>query len=193
MFSMDEATQKAIKKFPHRAKDIAQSYDSKQVKSKDWLIQTLLHFMPKKNIDSFNNITIVGGWYGNILIPKILNSGLKFNTIKLIDIDEEAIYIAKNIFFNDSDIKFLVKDAQDIEFSGSKNLLINSSAEHMSTINISSGIVAIQSNDYREVEDHINCVDSAEELADQYNIRKLWFSGQLKFPAYNRFMAIGRI
>ena len=87
----------------------------------------------------------------------------------------------------------LVKDAQDIEFSGSKNLLINSSAEHMSTINISSGIVAIQSNDYREVEDHINCVDSAEELADQYNIRKLWFSGQLKFPAYNRFMAIGRI
>ena len=63
----------------------------------------------------------------------------------------------------------------------------------MSTINISSGIVAIQSNDYREVEDHINCVDSAEELADQYNIRKLWFSGQLKFPAYNRFMAIGRI
>jgi len=30
-------------------------------------------------------------------------------------------------------------------------------------------------------------------LSDQYNIRKLWFSGQLKFPAYNRFMAIGRI
>ena len=32
-YSMDQITQKAIKKFPHRAVDIAQSFDIKQIKS----------------------------------------------------------------------------------------------------------------------------------------------------------------
>ena len=38
---MDEKTQRAIKKYPHRAVDIAQSFDSKQVACKQWLYNEL--------------------------------------------------------------------------------------------------------------------------------------------------------
>ena len=48
MFYMDEQTQRAIKKFPHRAADIAQSYDAKQIKCKEWLHKKL-EYLPAKS------------------------------------------------------------------------------------------------------------------------------------------------
>ena len=53
--------------------------------------------------------------------------------------------------------------------------------------------VALQSNNYREIEDHTNCVDSADELADQYKVKDIIFAGDLEFEKYTRFMVIGRV
>ena len=54
-YSMDQTTQKAIKKFPHRAVDIAQSFDIKQIKSKEWLIKEFKSAF-ESHIDQFLEI-----------------------------------------------------------------------------------------------------------------------------------------
>ena len=52
MFVMDKVTQRAIKKFPHRAVDIAQSYDWKQLQCKEWLCDNL-EFISNLNLREF--------------------------------------------------------------------------------------------------------------------------------------------
>lgn len=186
MFYIDDKTARAIHKYPHRAKDIVKSFDYKQVKCKNWLYEEL----KKLNIPQPKRIYVAGSWYGNILVPLLQQI---YNThIKLHDVDEETIRIVNTIFFNeDAFVKGEVVDCKDIEY---KYMVVNCSCEHMSPLNIRKDTIAIlQSNNYREVEDHINCVDSSDELAEQYNITDVMYSGQLEFEKYTRFMVIGKI
>jgi len=183
---IDEKTQRAIKKFPHRALDIVQSYDSKQVACKQWLYNKLVDL----NIAQPRRIYIAGSWYGNILVPLLRK--IYSCEIRLEDIDEEVLKIAKNIYFHDDElIKISFIDSTSIEH---KYITINTSCEHMKPLNIRKGsIVVLQSNNYREIQDHINCVDSCEELADQYNVIEEYYSGQLQFEKYTRYMVIGKV
>ena len=185
---MDNLTQRAIKKYPHRAVDIAQSYDAKQIKCKEWLCDQLEIL----NLPQFKRIYIAGGWYGNILIPKLLELYPNADRVKLHDLDKEAVYICRNIYFKDNDT--VRADVQDCTTFKYDSFVINTSCEHMTTLTVKSGsYVALQSNNYREVEDHNNCVDSALELADQYNVKDILFEGELEFNKYTRYMVIGRV
>ena len=194
MFAMDELTQRAIKKFPNRAVDIANSFDHKKIYCKHWMVKRLVKIqnqgMLKSNIE---RIYIIGGWYGNQLIP-MLDAAIRYKQIHFIEQDEEALYIAKEILFkNHKKIKWLYSDATGMEFDCGSNLIINTSAEHMKPLNIKSAIYAVQSNDYYEVDDHTHCVDSADELENQYNFSKIWYKDFKSMGEYNRFMVIGRI
>lgn len=183
---MDEKTRKAIRKYPHRAVDIAESYDPKKIKSKEWLIEELdkIPFNPEW-------IYIAGSWYGNILVPKLLDLYPNITRIKLHDIDPEVPKIARGIFF--PDIECLRADQQDSTQFIYEHMVINTSCEHMGVLNIcSNSTVVLQSNNYKEVEDHINCVDSWQELADQYKLKDVYYGGELEFEKYKRFMVIGR-
>ena len=188
MFAMDATTQRAIKKYPHRAVDIAQSYNEKQVKCKDWLCDHLYFDM---RTQKFDRIYVAGSWYGNVLVPR-LKEIYPDTEIRLHDIDEEVVSISKNIFFKDDD---LVKtEHMDCSVYEYKYLAINTSCEHMPPLKVRPGsYVALQSNNYREIEDHTNCVDSALELADQYGVKDIIFEGDLEFEKYTRFMVIGRV
>ena len=183
---MDEKTQRAIKKYPHRAVDIAQSFDSKQVACKQWLYDELSNL----DIPQQKRIYIAGSWYGNTLVPLLRK--LYTCEIRLHDIDEEALKISNNIYFNDDDlVKTDCVDSTSIEY---KCLTINTSCEHMKPLKLRKGsYVVLQSNNYRSVSDHINCVDSPEELADQYGVTEDYYSGSLEFEKYTRFMIIGRV
>lgn len=182
---MDTKTQTAIKKFPHRAVDIAQSYDIKQIKCKQWLIKELINL----GLPTPKRIYVAGSWYGNVLVP--LLKDVYQTHIKLHDIDEEAIRIARNIFFDDDMyVKAEVTDSVDFEY---KHMVINCSCEHMEPIKMRPGTLCVlQSNNYREVDDHINCVDSPQELARQYELSHTYYTGSLDFPTYTRFMVIGK-
>ena len=189
MFAMDATTQRAIKKYPHRAVDIAQSYNEKQVKCKDWLCDHLYFDM---RTQKFDRIYVAGGWYGQLLIPKLIHLYPEASRIKLHDIDEETVSICRNIFFKDSDV--VRADVQDCTAFEYDSFLINTSCEHMPPLKVRPGsYVALQSNNYREIEDHTNCVDSALELADQYGVKDIIFEGDLEFEKYTRFMVIGRV
>lgn len=185
---MDDLTQKAIKKFPHRAVDIAQSYDKKQIACKQWLYDEL------KKIDLLTPdiIYIAGGWFGNLIIPKLLDLFPRTPRIKLHDIDEEVVKICRNIYFKDSER--VCADVQDSTEFIYDSFVINTSCEHMKPLKLRKGsYVVLQSNNYRSVSDHINCVDSPEELAEQYNIIEEFYSGSMEFEKYTRYMVIGRV
>ena len=62
----------------------------------------------------------------------------------------------------------------------------------MIPLDIQTGYVALQSNNYGDVEDHLNCVNSTEELIRQYNLSKVWYETTKDFGHYNRFTVIGR-
>ena len=187
MFVMDTVTQRAIKKFPHRAVDIAQSYDWKQLQCKEWLCDNLELISNFK----FKRIYIAGGWYGNILCPK-LKELFPETSIRLHDIDEEAIGICKNIFFkDDKDVKPDIVDCNEYLY---KYFVINTSCEHMPPINIRPDTyVALQSNDYFGIEGHVNCVRSATELAEQYKVKEIYYQGSMTFDKYTRYMVIGKV
>ncbi len=187
MFYMDEQTQRAIKKFPHRAADIAQSYDAKQIKCKEWLHKKL-EYLPAK----IKRIYIAGGWYGNILIPKLLDFYPNVDRIKLHDLDEEAVRICRNIYFKDNDI--VRADVQDSTEFTYDSFVINTSCEHMPPFKSYPGtFVALQSNNYYEIDEHTHCVSSVVELADQYDIKEVYYEGELEFDKYTRYMVIGRV
>tara|TARA_Y100001972_G_C7653149_1_gene328591 strand:+ start:1303 stop:1920 length:618 start_codon:yes stop_codon:yes gene_type:complete len=202
---MDQTTQKAIKKFPHRAVDIAQSFDIKQIKSKEWLIKEFKSAF-ESHIDQFleiRKIFVLGSWYGQILtslltekinlsisgfMPWPLN--ISESMIKFYDIDREVLKIAQ---LYTPGAKFCNQDVTKLKFSGNDKLIINTSCEHMNPIDIKKSIVAFQSNNYFSVDDHINCVNNVEELINQYNFKEIYYSGELDFDRYKRFMVIGKL
>jgi len=184
-FYMDEKTQRAIKKFPERATDIVRSFETNKIVCKQWLIDKLkdLKISPKERI------FIAGGWYGNVLVPEL--KALYDAQIKLHDIDPITIRIAKEIYHNDdSQVRCQVVDSHNFEY---KDMVINTSCEHMKPLNIrKKAWVILQSNNYRSVDDHINCVDSPQELANQYELSEVFYAGVIQFELYNRYMVIGK-
>jgi len=64
-------------------------------------------------------------------------------------------------------------------------------------------LVVIQSNDMRHIDEHINCVDSEDELISKHKIRKVfyassrniieWHDERIEETKYKRFMVIGQI
>ena len=211
---MDPVTQRAIKKFPNKAADIAQSFDEKQIKSKEWLVEELFkvfHNHGKETISNIKKISILGSWYGQIISQLITsriivreeflgleqfkdikteNLLIKKSFLNFYEIDSEVIKIGK--LYN-PESKFTNQDVTKIEFSGSDKLIINTSCEHMKPINIKKCMVALQSNNYFTVEDHVNCVNNVEELIDQYDFDKIYYKGELDFEKYKRFMVIGKL
>ena len=211
---MDLTTQRAIKKFPQRAADIAQSFDEKQIKSKKWLVEELFEVFYNhgpKTIAKIKRINILASWYGQIISELITSQPIikqellalqkfkelpaedlfiKKSNLHFYEIDRKAIQISK--LYNPTS-NFTEKDITKMKFSGSDKLVINTSCEHMKPINIKKCMVAFQSNNYFEVEDHINCVNSVEELIEQYNFDKIYYKGELEFPKYKRFMVIGKL
>jgi len=183
---MNEFTQRAIRKFPHKAIDIAKSYDHKQVECKKWLVDTIIDLNIK-----FDWVYIAGSWYGNILVPMILKIFPNINRIKLHDIDEDVIRIARNIYFKDIDsVKADVQDSTTFEYH---DAVINTSCEHMKPISCRPNtLLCLQSNNYKEIGEHTNCVNSVEELIEQYNMTEVLYTGERKFQKYTRYMVIGK-
>lgn len=193
MFTIDSTTQKVLKRYPHRAADIAQSFDQKQIESKLWLQSEFVKLFEQTDSSRLERINIVGGWYGHQLIPIIRNI-LGDITIVFYELDAEAMHICKNYYFaEDKNIKYRHQDATEATFSGNTKLTICTSCEHMKPLNVKRGIVVLQSNDYFEIADHVNCVKNLNDFKSQYDIKTLFYEGVLHFEKYKRFMIIGRI
>jgi uncharacterized membrane protein len=53
--------------------------------------------------------------------------------------------------------------------------------------------IAVQSNNYYSVDDHVNCVDSLDEFVAKTPISNIQYSGTKSFENHDRYMVIGVI
>ena len=117
-----------IKENPSLEDDLLDSFSSNQVASKSALINAVnnLNILDKDSI-----VAIWGSWYGSILIPSLAD---KVKKIVAIDLDDNALQIAKTRLFRDyNNINYVCDDIfktyRDVYLN--TDLIINTSCEHM--------------------------------------------------------------
>ena len=183
---------------PSYSNSFEDSVSQGQYESKLWLNEKLEKFisMPELHID------IIGSWFGFPLIEMLANA-FDIKQIDLYDIDEDCHKVtAQYINHFDCDFKIVqFKDFFERKEMRRRHLIINTSSEHMSDIVLMKEyykdypvkpILAIQSNNYFEVEDHINCVKDVNELIEKNQIKNVLYKGKRSLPLYDRFMVIGK-
>lgn len=174
----------------NQVKDIANSVNDNQLENKLWLIDKLSSYI---NIYTSPKISIAAGWHG--LLAHLLDDK---DNIQSFDLDRacEEIKIFDNVSYKTTDIVKHNPEASDI--------LICTSCEHITDDIIltwikrkkQGSIAVIQSNDYFEIKDHINCKKSlitfkrnilSKAKKKKMNIQVI-NSFELKMPKYTRFM-----
>ena len=147
---------RAIRNFPDRARDIAQTFSYNQLTSK----AEIASLIPKAG-----KVTVLGGWYCNVFAHY-----LKGSLITSVDIDPACANIGKTI---NPHVNFVTADALTYKPSIYQDALINTSTEHMdhdklllSFQNIPSEMKCyFQNNNMFSVEDHINCFKTSDEFS----------------------------
>tara|TARA_B100001287_G_C22404640_1_gene399500 strand:- start:404 stop:658 length:255 start_codon:yes stop_codon:yes gene_type:complete len=82
--------------------------------------------------------------------------------------------------------------------SDSPDTIINTSCEHIINFDewyrkIPKGkLVILQSNNYVDVQEHVNCAKDIEMFSKSTPMTKTLFEGTLDLVTYRRFMKIGR-
>lgn len=166
-----------------------ESFKQNQIKCKLWLVDEIANTNTK-----FDKILVIGSWNG-VLLYELMKESCDIGWFDFLDIDEQT-HFHRNTYFemhqmekNYNSIKCNAEDFSDFD---SYDLIINTSCEHMNIIPVVNGpLYALQSNNYKSVKEHINCVNSSMQLKEQYNITQTVFKGDLDMGHYKRFMVIG--
>ena len=177
------------------------SFSPSQVESKTWLVDTL-SIIPIKE----PRIQLFGGWNG-ILVTRLLIQNLdNVKKIHNIDLDEKSIKVFMKYRWETQDRQRLSSAIADVRTPHRSDIkadiVINTSSEHMPNLKEiikdkeykPECLFALQSNNMFHIEDHINCVNSEEELVKKSGLSKVMYKGFLDMPnGYKRFMVIGYV
>jgi len=164
-------------------------FSSGQILSKEWLIDKLKQL----NIISDESVVIVGAWYGTLGL--MLKKQFPYIALTMLDIDPRCETYLTNITY-DLDVLSITKDMYNYKYR--EQVVINTACEHIPNVRwwldkLPKGtIVILQSNNFTEGEDHINCVRRIEEFEAQTALAEVLFSGELETPMYFRYMIIGK-
>ena len=192
--------------------DLTDALSWGQLKSKRWLVSEL----EKLNLD-LGTIFLCAGWYAT-LAPMLFESSCKIDKIRSFDIDPLCERIAEtinkekvknnwkfkaatanihNLIYENFTYKTHRYDGSNLELTDSANTIINTSCEHIENFDIwynlipKDKIVILQTNNYVEIEDHINCSSSLEEFRTQTPMTTVLYEGELMLDKYTRYMRIG--
>ena len=186
-----------------------------QLKSKMWLIQELQALNIK-----LGTVFLCAGWYG-ILATLLFEHDFDITAIRSFDIDPSVASIAEKFnlpWFSDNwKFKAITGDIHDINFEShswtswsaknnrfsypiteSPDTIINTSCEHIENFEAwyasipSNKLLVLQSNDFVDVQEHVNTSSDLDSFADKTPMAEVLYSGKLNLTAYNRFMRIGR-
>jgi hypothetical protein len=202
-----------VDKCPDRLVDVINSLNENQLKSKDWLVEKLNeypHHFKCKSLDKKIDICILASWYGLLAYRLIDNFTLKkISNVDCIDYDPKSKSVARKLWRGKhadnlkkgklTYVKFIEQDIKDIK-DLNYPIVICTSCEHLEQKVINDTInkleqhtlVVLQSNNYKEINEHINCSDNLEDFANQYvsKLRNLKIY-EKDFMKYKRFMLIG--
>ena len=177
--------------------DLLDSYSPNQFKTKERLIG---HIRDLNVVNEQSEITILGGWYGSILIPAFKEA----KRISLIDLDKQVVSIAKQrLFKHYENLDFITSDVFDDNRYGRiryANLIINTSCEHMKdmkelkALQDSNAYFAFTSNNMFDIEGHTNCVNNIEQFEQQMpDNAKVLVRDSITDDRGTRFMLIGKL
>ena len=88
-------------------------------------------------------------------------------------------------------------NGKQVQMKDCPDTIINTSCEHIENFaewyaKIPDGkLVVLQSNNYYEVEEHVNCVKDIKEFGNMARMTGPLYAGELDLPKYKRFMLIG--
>ena len=196
-----------LKEYPHRITDFIDSFSSNQLTCKKWLIEQLLIVLKDRPLTSTKKITVLGSWYGNVLVPLIVDNIKGVEDINLIDMDEDSLDIGRKFLgrnYNGVNINYIKEDINFTDYSQRyTNICINTSCEHMfpmSSITFSNDehvLYILQSNDMFNIREHVNCVKDNIEFIKQSALKRTYYHGKKRLVGqdkekYWRFMIIGR-
>lgn len=185
-----------------------------QLLSKLWLVENL----KKLDVD-LGTVFLCAGWYAT-LATMLFESGIKVDKIRSFDIDESTVDIAeifnKPWFISNWKFKALINDIHEIDYdeftwsywsnannrmskpiTDKPNTIINTSCEHIENFAEwyekipNDKLVILQSNDYFEIEEHVNCSKNLKEFSKSAPMQAVLYEGKLTLPLYTRFMKIG--
>jgi len=189
------------KQRPWQSRRLLDSSTTSQLQGKLWLVNELQKLDLK-----FSNVCIIGGWFAQFITPLMFDN-FDINFIHNWDIDQDAKQISYK--FNrryKHQKRYVAITSNLLEKSWSKfrksnyDLIINTSCEHMYpmkkvrelNLNLKSWFV-LQSTNEDKFDDHINCVNSTKELAEQGQLKQVLYEGQITLDnGMTRFMVIGR-
>tara|TARA_B100002019_G_scaffold293364_1_gene320431 strand:+ start:10325 stop:10876 length:552 start_codon:yes stop_codon:yes gene_type:complete len=163
-------------------KDIANSVNSNQIKNKEWLCENL---EPYLDMLSDPKIVVAAGWHG-------LTAHMLDRNVVSFDMDDNCKKV--KLFQN---VKYRTSKIEDFD-PWDYDVIICTSCEHITDDVINcfiqrkkdSALVVLQSNNYYNIADHINCKQDCDEFAKSINI-KILEKHTLELEKYNRFMIFG--
>lgn len=183
-----------------------------QLKSKRWLIQMLQEY----DIN-LGTVFLCGGWWAT-LARMMLDSDLKIEKIRSFDIDNTCAVIAESVnkTYVKDEWKFKAStldihhlryegypyttyraDKSEVELVDTADTIINTSCEHIEdfynwfSVIPNNKLIVLQSNDFKEIDEHVNCSDDLESFSAITPMSKILYEGELFLPEYTRFMKIG--
>ena len=194
-----QASADVRKDFPHQFRRTLDASTASQLESKLWVVDEL--FKLPDSIERLK-VALLGGWFANFITPLLIDN-LNVSTVFNYEIDNDAKEISYkyNKRYKDSNkYQCSIKDIMMKTLEEDFDIIINCSCEHMYPMTkfyewnpeLQDPLYVLQSTDDDQYDDHINCVSSPEELADQAKIADVLYSGIKVLPnGMNRFMVIG--
>ena len=184
-----------------------------QLESKKWLVKELANI----NNLHLGNVCLCAGWYATV-VPLIVEADIEFDLIRSFDLDPTVWRIAetfnKDLLIDGWKFKAQTADINKLDFTVTKfeterddgtfqplrerfNTIVNTSCEHIESFDnwyskIPAGkLVILQSNNYFEIDEHVNCSESLEAFAKQTPMNQVLYQGDLELEKYTRYMRIG--
>ena len=196
---------------PYVFKRVMDSLNSSQLQSKLWLVEELNKLRMEVPSEAYKlqmevtNVCLIAGWYAQYVVPLLLDTFPSIQLIENFEIDKdirEMTYRFNKRFKDEDKYRVVIKNIMFKELGREHDfdLVINCACEHMfpmwkfREINEEQDpVYVLQSSDDDTHEDHINCVQSVDELIEQARIVDVIYSGSIKLHnGTTRFMVIGQ-
>ena len=183
--------------------NIANSINDNQVKNKQWLVSHVVSYINntlsnqkevplKFKLKDTPSVLVLAGWYG--LGGWLLTEQIPCH-VTVVDKDPECAKIGKALYPN---LLHKTADLNNFDVLG-YDIIICTSCEHITDDEINSvlskkdksTVVFLQSNNYNEIKDHINCKKSVDDFANSLTLSS-YKKYTLTLDKYERFMVIGK-
>ena len=186
-------------------KRVADSMNESQLISKMWLVEELSNLNVKPV-----NISLLAGWFAQYIVPLLYDNIESIEWIENFEMDRDIKQVAYKFntrYKKDNKYKVSIRNVMFGNLislsSPTFDTVINCSCEHMYPMSKfkelkntgvnDNALYILQSSNDTQYDDHINCVNDADELADQANLAEILYAGERLLPnGMTRFMVIGR-